>query len=89
MSALGALPVQQRPGYNVSALDVQPRPGYDVSALGMQPGSAASTPQKGLGQRKGFDHQKGYVEMDPVELFRLRCLREAEEKFRKIVEHGG
>ena len=29
--------------------------------------------------------QKGYVEMDPVELFRLRCLREAEEKFRQGV----
>ena len=27
--------------------------------------------------------QKGYVEMDPVELFRLRFLREAEEKFRQ------
>ena len=27
--------------------------------------------------------QKGYVEMDPVELFRLRCLRDAEERFRQ------
>jgi hypothetical protein len=27
----------------------------------------------------------GYVEMDPVELCRLRCLREAEEKFRQGV----
>ena len=29
--------------------------------------------------------QKGYVEMDPVELFRLRCLRDAEERFRQGV----
>ena len=29
--------------------------------------------------------QKGYLEMDPVELFRLRCLREAEERFRQGV----
>ena len=27
--------------------------------------------------------QKGHVETDPIELFRLRCLRDAEEKFRK------
>ena len=54
-------------------------PGYDVSALGLQPGSNASTPQKvHVGQRGNVD-----VEMDPVELFRLRCLREAEEKFRQ------
>ena len=36
-------------------------------------GSNPETPQKG-------------VEMDPIELFRLRCLREAEEKFRVGVE---
>ena len=54
-------------------------PGYDVSALGMQPGSNASTPQKvHVGQRESVD-----VEMDPIELFRLRCLRDAEEKFRQ------
>jgi hypothetical protein len=54
-------------------------PGYGVSALGLQPGSNASTPQKvHVGQRGNVD-----VEMDPVELFRLRCLREAEEKFRQ------
>lgn len=27
------------------------------------------------------------VEMDPVELFRLRCMREAEEKFRQGLEN--
>ena len=54
-------------------------PGYDVSALGLQPGSNASTPQKvHVGQRESVD-----VEMDPIELFRLRCLRDAEEKFRQ------
>ena len=54
-------------------------PGYDVSALGLQPGSNASTPQKvHVGQRESV-----YVEMDPIELFRLRCLRDAEEKFRQ------
>jgi hypothetical protein len=31
-----------------------------------------------VGQRRNVD-----VEMDPIELFRLRCLREAEEKFRQ------
>ena len=50
-----------------------------MSALGLQPVSNASTPQKvHVGQRGNVD-----VEMDPVELFRLRCLREAEEKFRQ------
>ena len=39
-------------------------------------GSSNSTPQKIL-----VDPATG-VEMDPVELFRLRCIREAEEKFR-------
>lgn len=39
-------------------------------------GSSNSTPQKIL-----VDPVTG-VEMDPVELFRLRCIREAEEKFR-------
>ena len=54
--------------------------GYDVSALGLQPGSKSSTPQKvHVGQRGNVD-----VEMDPVELFRLRCLRENYEKFRKV-----
>ena len=54
-------------------------PGYDVSALGLQPGSNASTPQKvHVEQRESVD-----VEMDPIELFRLRCLRDAEEKFRQ------
>ena len=54
-------------------------PGYDVSALRLQPGSNTSTPQKAhVGQRGNVD-----VEMDPVELFRLRCLRENEEKFRQ------
>lgn len=51
----------------------------DASQLGvsagiqepLQLGSNTTTPQK------------GYVEMDPVELFTLRCLREAEEKFRQ------
>ena len=41
---------------------------------GGMPDSNPETPQKG-------------VEMDPVELFRLRCLREAEEKFRLGVEY--
>ena len=55
-------------------------PGYDVSALGLQPGSNASTPQKvHVEQRESVE----WVEMDPIELFRLRCLRDAEEKFRQ------
>ena len=53
----------------------------DASQLGfsagiqepLQSGSNTTTPQN------------GYVEMDPVELCRLRCLREAEEKFRQGV----
>ena len=44
--------------------------------LGGVQGSNSSTPQKvGKGN--------GEVEMDPIELFRLRCIREAEEKFRQ------
>ena len=54
-------------------------PGYDVSALGLQPGSSSSTLRKvHVGQRGNVD-----VEMDPIELFRLHCLREAEDKFRQ------
>ena len=56
------------------------RSGYDVGVLG-QVGSSQSTPQK-----------YGQIEMDPVELFRLRCLRDAEERFRKgllYMENGG
>ena len=39
-------------------------------------GSSSSTPQK------GYVDPTVKVEMDPIELFRLRCIREAEEKFR-------
>ena len=39
-------------------------------------GSSSSTPQK------GYVDPTVRVEMDPIELFRLRCIREAEEKFR-------
>ena len=45
--------------------------GHDVSLLGNL-GSSQSTPQKDF-----------RVEMDPIELFRLRCLRDAEERFRQ------
>ena len=49
--------------------------GEPVIIGGVQ-GSNNSTPQKvGKGN--------GEVEMDPIELFRLRCIREAEEKFRQ------
>lgn len=44
---------------------------HDIGLLG-QVGSSHSTPQK-----------EGRIEMDPVELFRLRCLRDAEERFRQ------
>ena len=55
-------------------------PGYDVSALGLQPGSNSSTLRKvHVGQRGNVG-----VEMDPIELFRLHCLREAEDKFVKV-----
>ena len=50
--------------------------GYDLGALGAQQGSNSSTPQK-------FWPRDDHVEMDAIELFRLRCLREAEEKFRQ------
>ena len=56
--------------------------GYDVGTLGVQQVSNNSTPQKVL-------KRDDYVEMDAIELFRLRCLREAEEKFRRGThEHG-
>lgn len=45
--------------------------GHDVSLLG-NVRSSQSTPQKDF-----------RVEMDPIELFRLRCLRDAEERFRQ------
>ena len=48
----------------------------DYGSLGRFQGSNSSTPQK-----VGFPGTD--VELDPVELFRLRCLREAEEKFRQ------
>ena len=50
--------------------------GYEVGTLGVQQSSNSSTPQKVL-------KRDDYVEMDAIELFRLRCLREAEEKFRR------
>ena len=52
--------------------------GHESGLLG-QVGSRLSTPQK--------DER---VEMDPIELFRLRCIREAEEKFRQgLMQMGG
>ena len=48
----------------------------DVGIGGPLFGSSTSTPQK------GFVDPTVRVEMDPIELFRLRCIREAEEKFR-------
>ena len=50
--------------------------GYDVGSLGVHQGSNSSTPQK-------VWRKEDQVELDPIELFRLRCLREAEEKFRQ------
>ena len=48
------------------------------SMLGPWVCTNASTPQNDL-----RNPQRSQVEMDPVELFRLRCLREAEEKIRQ------
>ena len=45
--------------------------GFTARDMGVASGSTQTTPQKGPP-----------VVTDPVELFRLRCLREAEEKFR-------
>ena len=58
-------------------------PGFGVGALGVQQGSNASTPrnQKDL---RNPQNQRSQVDMDPVELFRLRCLREAEKKSDKV-----
>ena len=53
---------------------VDPMPAVTDGAL--LPGGPGSGQKSEQGGRSG-----SYVEMDPVELFRLRCLREAEEKF--------
>ena len=42
-------------------------------------------PGSGQKSEQGGGRSGRYVEMDPVELFRLRCLREAEEKFTRGV----
>ena len=54
--------------------------GYEMGSLGGIPGSNGSTPQK-------VWLRENQIEMDPIELFRLRCLREAEEKFRQGLAH--
>ena len=59
-------------------------PGYDVNALGLQLGSNSTHQKVHVGHTGNVD-----VEMDPIELFRLRCLREAEEKFRQGLLNAG
>ena len=58
-------------------------------ALGLHLGFAAGF--KFLNAQKVCVEQRGNVdvEMDPPELLRLRCLREAEEKFRQGLLHVG
>ena len=63
----------QQLGVSASAVNQEPSQlGFSAAIQDpLRPGSTNTTPQK------------GYVEMDPIELFRLGCLPEAEEKFRQ------
>ena len=75
----------------LGALSQTPAKDVQENLVGGFLGSVGTTPQKDwpsnqAGGLFGETPQKDDVVMDPVELFRLRCLREAEERFRKGVE---
>ena len=67
--------------------DHQPQLFGETPPKGSQHGTPGAVGFMGHGSLGNTPQNQGYVELDPIELFRIRCLREAEEKFMKGMEN--
>lgn len=73
----------QRLGDVVNPFWSQERQREAIASFGLSPIGQESGLLGNVGSRLSTPQKDEYVEMDPIELFRLRCIREAEERFRQ------
>lgn len=74
------------PGLGMGSMGVNPFWSPEIRAVGEMTQSVGEAGRVTRARRPGALESPA-VEMDPVELFRLRCMREAEEKFRQGLEN--
>ena len=80
----------QRLGDVVNPFWSQERQREAIASFGLSPIGQESGLLGQVGSRLSTPQKDEHVEMDPIELFRLRCIREAEEKFRQgLMQMGG